>query len=191
MDAIETKRLFLDKWNVRKDAKALFAYATDPQVGPNAGWASHVTLKDSKIRIKKLFIPNNTWKITLRDEGVAIGSIGFEKDPRRIDVRGLELGYSLARKYWGKGIMTEAAFAVVDYAFKNTDVEIISITTSPHNERSKRVIEKLGFIYEGCLRYSYRIYDGSVRDTMVYSMTGEEWENVKKQTNKDECRQTP
>lgn len=130
---------------------------------------------------KKLFIPGNIRRITIKGEGVAIGSIGFEEDKRRVDVRSLELGYSLSEKYWGQGIMTEAGLAVIKYTFENTDVEVISITTAPKNERSKKVIEKLGFKYEGCLRHSYRIYDGRVRDTLVYSMMRQEWEEWEKE----------
>lgn len=96
-------------------------------------------------------------------------------------MRSLELGYSLSEKYWGQGIMTEAGLAVIKYTFENTDVEVISITTAPKNERSKKVIEKLGFKYEGCLRHSYRIYDGRVRDTLVYSMMRQEWEEWEKE----------
>lgn len=181
MKIIETQRLILDKWNVRRDAKALFKYAQNPNVGPNAGWAPHESLKESKLRIKKLFIPGNIRRITIKGEGVAIGSIGFEEDKRRVDVRSLELGYSLSEKYWGQGIMTEAGLAVIKYTFENTDVEVMSITTAPKNERSKNVIEKLGFKYEGCLRHSYRIYDGRVRDTLVYSMMRQEWEEWEKE----------
>ena len=75
MKIIETQRLILDKWNVRRDAKALFEYAQNPNVGPNAGWAPHESIKESKLRIKKLFIPGNIRRITIKGEGVAISSI--------------------------------------------------------------------------------------------------------------------
>lgn len=190
MDRLETKRLILDKWS-RKDARELFAYASTPNVGPLAGWKPHESVSESKMRIKKLFIPNGTWKIMLKDEaaddigkvfkskglktGVAIGSIGFEPDPRRPEIKARELGYALAEEYWGLGLMTEAGRAVIEYGFAKMELDVISIETAPDNVRSQRVIEKLGFKYEGTLRDSYLTFDEKVRDTRVYSILRSEW----------------
>ena len=179
MEKLETERLILDKWR-KKDARELFAYASSPNVGPLAGWKPHKSVKDSKMRIKKLFIPNGTWKITFREgmdcrPGVAIGSIGFEPDPKRPEIKARELGYSLAEEYWGMGLMTEAGRAVIDYGFSDMKLEVISIETAPDNVRSQRVIQKLGFKYEGTLRDSYLTIDDEVRDTLVYSILRSEW----------------
>ena len=215
MKRLETERLILDKWT-KKDARDLFAYASTPNVGPLAGWKPHETIGESKMRIKKIFIPNGIWKITLKDgmllsdlggapgadhynsdrsrdagegsgrdagegsgtkfkTGVAIGSIGFEPDNRRPEIKARELGYSLAEDYWGLGLMTEAGRAVIDYGFSAMDLQVISIETAPDNERSQRVIEKLGFKFEGCLRDSYLTIDDKVRDTFVYSILRSEW----------------
>ena len=208
MKRLETERLILDKWT-KKDARDLFAYASTPNVGPLAGWKPHETIGESKMRIKKIFIPNGIWKITLKDgvllsdlggaqgadiynsdrsrdagegsgakfkTGVAIGSIGFEPDNRRPEIKARELGYSLAEDYWGLGLMTEAGRAVIDYGFSAMDLQVISIETAPDNERSQRVIEKLGFKFEGCLRDSYLTIDDKVRDTFVYSILRSEWQ---------------
>ena len=174
MDRLETERLMLEKWS-KKDARELFAYASNPKVGPAAGWREHRSIGESKFRIKKIFIPNRIWKITMKDEGVAIGSIGFEPDQKRPEVRAMELGYSLAEEYWGRGIVPEAAEAVIDYGFRVVRLDIISIETAPDNLRSQRVIEKLGFVFEGNLRRSYRTIDDEVRDAYVYSILREEW----------------
>lgn len=193
MDRLETERLILDRWR-KKDARDLFAYASTPNVGPLAGWSPHRSVKESKMRIKKLFIPNGTWKIMLKEgavsgsdasngsnklrAGVAIGSIGFEPDPKRPEIKARELGYSLAEEYWGMGLMTEAGLAVIEYGFTKMELEVISIETAPDNARSRRVIEKLGFKYEGTLRDSYMTIDEVVRDTMVYSILKSEWEDA-------------
>jgi Acetyltransferases, including N-acetylases of ribosomal proteins len=176
VDTLETARLKLERWNVRRDAADLFAYAKNPNVGPNAGWAPHKTIRESRKRIRSIFIPNDTWKIVDKQTGRAIGSIGFSPDARRPRVRAAELGYSMSEEYWGLGLMTEAAQEVLRYAFQTLRYELVTITTNPANKRSQRVIEKLGFTYEGTLRYSYMIYDGSVRDTMCFSMFRSEWE---------------
>ena len=110
-----------------------------------------------------------------------MGSIGLERDRRREDVASREMGYSLGKAFWGKGYMTEAAKAVIDYAFtqEKEPIVILAICTGPDNQRSQRVIEKCGFVYEGRQRKGYHIYDGSDRDNLVYSMLREEWEQRK------------
>ena len=75
--------------------------------------------------------------------------------------------------------MTEAAKAVIDYAFKELDLVVLAICTGPENKRSQRVIEKCGFKFEGVQRKAYHTYDGADRDNLVYSMLREEWEALK------------
>ena len=72
--------------------------------------------------------------------------------------------------------MTEAAKAVIDYGFSKLELAVLAICTGPENKRSQRVIEKCGFSYEGRQRKGYRIYDGTDRDNLLFSMTREEWE---------------
>ena len=78
--------------------------------------------------------------------------------------------------------MTEAAKAVMDYAFKEMELVIMAVVTGPDNKRSQRVIEKCGFKYEGRQRKAYHIWDGSEegfdRDNLVYSILKEEWEGL-------------
>ena len=171
---LETERLRLELWKPR-DAEALFAYAKNPNVGPNAGWKPHANVAESRAIIRQLFMKDITWKIVYKETGEIIGSIGLENDKRRPGVKSKELGYSLAEHMWGNGIMTEAARAVLDYAYGELGCKIVSIVTSPNNERSQGVIRKLGFTYEGHERYVYKMYDGEVRDSLVYSMYPDEF----------------
>ena len=53
---------------------------------------------------------------------------------------------------------------------------MVAINTSVENQRSRRVIEKAGFVYEGMERRSNRIYDGTIQDLFIYSLMREEWE---------------
>lgn len=179
MDIIETKRLRLDQWS-KKDAEDLYQYAKNPAVGPAAGWKPHSDVKESKLIIKKVFIPADVWKIVLKETGKPIGTISFDIDKRRPNINSKELGYSLDQNYWNKGLMTEAADAVIEYGFNVLKLDIISITTGTDNLQSRRVIEKLGFRYEGTQRHSYRIYDNSIRDLMCYSLFKEEWLELQK-----------
>ena len=164
MRNIETERLLLTPWTMaEEDVEGLYEYASDPEVGPNAGWKPHADKAESAQIIKELFMPHEVWAIREKRTGKIMGSIGLEPDRRREDVASREMGYSL------------------DYAFtqEKEPIVILAICTGPDNQRSQRVIEKCGFVYEGRQRKGYHIYDGSDRDNLVYSMLREEWEQRK------------
>jgi len=177
MEIIQTERLRLTPWrDCEEDARELYAYAKNPDVGPNAGWKPHDSIEESRTIIRELFLKSNTWAIREKESDKVIGSISLEKDRRREDVNSMEMGYSLSKEYWGKGYMTEAAKAVMDYGFEKYGLVVMSICTSPLNRRSQRVIEKCGFKYEGLQRRGYHIYDGTDRDNLFFSILREEWE---------------
>lgn len=170
---IVTERLILRPWRI-EDASDLYEYACDPEVGRNAGWKPHESLEES-ISITDSFIHGEDiiFAIALPSEnGKVIGSIGLHMDDSRHlkSSRSLMLGYVLSRKYWGRGCMTEGTRAALKYAFTLPGVSMVTVRHYPHNVRSRRVIEKLGFTYEGTLRQASELYDGTVYDTCVYSM---------------------
>ena len=174
---LETDRLMLRMWT-KKDAPALFAYASDPDVGPNAGWKPHANEGESRMIINQLFRCNMTWAIVEKETGIIVGSIGFEEDRYRPHISSKEMGYSLAKDRWGRGYMTEAAKRLIRYGFEELKLDVLMIRTSETNTRSQRVIEKCGFTYEGTLRRAYRMYDNKLREVRCYSMLKEEYENL-------------
>lgn len=182
---LETERLILREWT-RKDAPALYAYAKNPNVGPRAGWKPHADVRESRTIITQLFLQNTTWAITLKEEAgcdvlpdTPVGSIGFEKDAYRPGIRSREMGYSLSEDCWGRGIMTEAARRLLRYGFEEMGLLSVMIRTGEANKRSQSVIRKCGFHYEGTLRQCYRMYNGEIRDSRVYSMLREEYEEMR------------
>lgn len=174
---LETDRLLLRGWK-RRDAQALYQYAKNPNVGPNAGWKPHASVRESRMIITQLFQQNTTWAITLKGEDIPIGSIGFEPDAYRPGIGSRELGYSLSEEFWGQGIMTEAARRLLKYGFTEMDLRSVMIRTGEANQRSQGVIRKCGFHYEGTLRQCYRMYNGEIRDSRVYSMLRGEYEEL-------------
>ena len=72
--------------------------------------------------------------------------------------------------------MTEAAKEVIRFGFEELGLDQIGICTGEANRRSQRVIEKCGFKYEGTIRRTYKVYDGTLRDSMIFSMLKEEYE---------------
>ena len=179
---LETERLILRMWK-KKDAPELYEYAKNPNVGPHAGWKPHESVHESRMIISQLFLTNMCWAIVDKETGKVIGSIGLEEDKFRPDVKSKELGYSLSEDYWKKGIMTEAAKRVIEHAFEDLRLDVLMIRTGDANLRSQRVIEKCGFAYEGTLRRTYRIYDGSIREVRCYSMLKEEYNKLYKGEN--------
>jgi len=89
------------------------------------------------------------WGITLLGENKIIGTIGFRWNPEK---HFANLGYDLNRKYWNKGIISEAIQVVLNYAFETEKIHRIEAFTSPYNFASHKVLLKNGFVKEGELR---------------------------------------
>lgn len=177
---IETDRLILRMWS-KKDAPAFYAYAKNPNVGPPAGWKPHESVQESKYIIANMLLANECWAITWKETGQLIGNIGLENDNFRPFIKSKELGYSLDEAFWGKGVMTEAAKALIKYSFETLKLDVLMIKTGIDNDKSQRVIEKCGFRYEGTLRRICRTHDGRYREVHCYSMLNEEYERFKEQ----------
>ena len=73
---METERILLRYWQ-ESDAEVLFKYASDPDVGPRAGWPAHKSVEDSREIIRTFFHNETTWAIVLKETGEDIGCIGY------------------------------------------------------------------------------------------------------------------
>jgi len=172
---IETPRLLLRPMRA-EDAPQLYAYASQPQVGPPAGWKPHESLAETQRVMREVFLgKDNVFAIVLRETGELIGSIGLTEDPRRRNQRACMIGYAIAVTRWGMGFATEAAEAALRYAFSETDAEIVTAYTYLFNERSQHVLEACGFTREGVLRRCEKRYDGIVFDCVSYSLLRSEY----------------
>lgn len=112
-----------------------------------------------------------TFAIVRRADGVLLGAIGIH--PREAHDRA-EIGYWIGKPYWGQGIATEAAGAVLDYGFGALELNRLYAYFFMRNPASGRVMQKLGMKYEGCLRQHVRKGDG-FEDLGVYGMLRDEW----------------
>lgn len=170
---MQTQRLLL-RPIVMEDAREVFAFSREQNVGPNAGWKPHASLRDTiEIMPKVLVGQQGVFGVVLKDTGILIGSIGLMPDVKRSNPRVRMLGYALSERCWGRGFTTEAARAVLHYGFETLHLDMISAYCYPQNERSQRVLAKCGFIYEGCLRQSELRYDGKTLDNLCYALTRE------------------
>lgn len=102
-----------------------------------------------------------------------MGSIGLIADSARQYGSVRSVGYSLGTAYWGRGYMTEALRAVTEYGFERMSLDLISATCYPDNARSRRVLEKCGFAYEGRLHRAELLWNGEVRDHLLFYLPHE------------------
>ena len=112
----------------------------------------------------------SVWAIEMKDSKKVVGSIGLHLDDKRPKVKARMVGFVLHPAFWGQSIIAEAVTEIVRYAFTELDVDIISGYHYPFNRQSGRVFEKCGFRYEGTLRMSSVIYDGTVLDNVCFSI---------------------
>lgn len=174
MKVLQTERMILRPWKV-DDLNDFYGYAKNPNIGPNAGWEPHKD-KDASLKILQSFIEKDeVWAIEFKENNMVIGSVGAHNDEKRKEINAKMIGYVLSEDYWGKGLMSEAVKEVIRYLFEEKKYDIVSCYHYPFNTRSKRVIEKCGFKYEGTLRSASKIYDGTIHDDVCYSITGAEY----------------
>ena len=149
---METSRIILRPWQ-DSDAPVLFKWASDPDVGPRAGWAPHKSVEESLEVIRTVFKDaTNTWAIELKETGEAIGAMGYGPscDCNLPSREGEPLtGYWVAKPYWNRGICTEALGLMIEHIRKTTDIKSLISGHFTDNPASGRVMEKCGFVPTG------------------------------------------
>jgi RimJ/RimL family protein N-acetyltransferase len=171
-DTFVTGRLLLRKPHM-DDAHAIFeTYAQDPEVIRYLVWKSHKNIQET---VQFLSACQQLWStgkdyayaITLTEEESLVGM--FSLHPMNLK---LEVGYVLARPYWGKGYMTEALRAVIDWALAQPDIVRVQAFCDVDNIASARVMEKAGMTREGLLR-RYILHPNisdAPRDSFIYAI---------------------
>ena len=148
---METERILLRPWR-ESDAEALYKYASDPEVGPKAGWPPHQSVAESREIIRTLFSGEGMWAVEWKETSEPIGCVGylpaFASNLKIADDQ-CEVGYWIARPFWGKGICTEAMRLVVDHCIQVKGFTTLWGSYFPDNPASGRVMEKCGFTDTG------------------------------------------
>ena len=172
---LQTQRLVLREF-AYEDWPAVHAYASDPEVtrymswGPNDEAASQGFVKTVIAQQGKLPRTAYDLAITLKINGQLIGGCGIYR--RRFQEG--EMGYCLHRAYWNKGYVTEAATALLEFAFSQEGFHRIYATCDPRNLGSARVMEKSGMRREGHMK-EHLYKDGQWRDSLLYAILDWEW----------------
>ena len=150
MRVMQTERLILRRWN-EGDAEDLYKYASDPDVGPIAGWPVHKSVEESLSVIRNVFSASECYAICLKEDGKAIGAIelklnGHTDMTERDDE--CEIGFWLGKPFWGRGIMPEAVREMLRHAFEDCGMNKVWAGYYEGNEKSRRVQEKCGFKFQ-------------------------------------------
>jgi RimJ/RimL family protein N-acetyltransferase len=151
---IETSRLRLRRLRA-SDEPDVIALDGDPEVmryvgSPPGPRPPHVTRERMRQWIGADHEPLGFWAVESRDDGRFLGLCALIRMPAGDDI---ELAYRLARAAWGQGMATEAAGALVDYAFGALELPKLVAVTYPENRASQRVLEKIGFARQGVIDY--------------------------------------
>lgn len=104
----------------------------------------------------------------LRENGRFLGGTGYHR--ARWEVPSLDIGYWMRTSETGKGYVREAVTALTRVGFAQLGLKRMVITCAATNDRSRRVAEACGYRFEGRLRNDDRLPDGSLRDTLVFSL---------------------
>ncbi len=167
---METDRIILRPWR-DSDAVVLYRWASDPDVGPRAGWAPHKSVEESLEIIRTVFKDaTNTWAIELKETGEAIGAMGYGPScDCNLPARDGEplAGYWVAKPYWNQGICTEALGLMIEHIRKTTEIKSLISGHFVDNPASGRVMEKCGFVPTGETVIDETQYRGADRPIRV------------------------
>ena len=167
--AIQTDRLLLRPL-AREDAADVFAYASNPNVSRYTTWRTHRSIAESDAFIEMVLArgeEEHTWAIRQRHAPAVVGVIEFA----RIAADEAQFHYVLAEPQWNRGLMTEAARAVLAWGLARYPmVRRVATCAMTQNVASQRVMEKCGLRFERTRIDTWEKFDDPV-EQRVYSMT--------------------
>lgn len=162
----------------REDLNSVYRIYSHRQSCLDCGVKPVRTLGQAQCLLEKIMENRDTFAIVLKKDLKTAGFISVSKDIHRYNRRRYMLGYILATEYRGQGIMPVAVKRVLHHAFFNLGADVVSAACFTDNKASQRVLEKCGFVSEGCLRKEFARYDGQVLDSLMYSMLYEEYKEL-------------
>ncbi|GAA2583057.1 GNAT family protein [Dactylosporangium fulvum] len=173
---LETDRLILRRFRAG-DAPALAAYRSDPDVARYQSWDAPFPLGDAiafVAEVAHLDPEREGWfqyAVEARDTGELVGDVGVNRGDGG---RQAELGFTLAPEHQGRGYATEAVRRIVDFLLVEEGLHRVHATLDARNERSARLLERLGFRREGlCVQASW--WKGEWTDDLFYAVLASEW----------------
>lgn len=177
--AFETQRLILRRIRM-SDYSDMYEYSSDPDVTRYLTWYPHKTIDESREYAEYLQKRYNDgkffdWGIEYKDNQKFVGTCGFTTI--NLPNNQAEVGYVLSKNYWGQGIIPEALQIIMDFGFNYLGFDKIDARFLDGNERSCKVMKKMGMDFEKVLYNSMHI-KGDYRTVHTYSITREKFNSL-------------
>jgi ribosomal-protein-alanine N-acetyltransferase len=177
LPTLETSRLVL-RHPAPADSADLFAVFSDPEV--MRYWSDlpmrapqdaddYIAQIDAHFHERDLF----QWAVEQRTTARVVGTctlLNVSTAHQRA-----EIGFALGRRHWGQGLATEVVHALLSFAFETLTLHRLEADVDPRNERSLRLLERLGFQREGYLRERYFV-GGERQDTVLLGLLRRDWQ---------------
>lgn len=174
---IETERLILRKFKLIDVEDMYNNWANDDDVTRYITWATHKSMEDTE-KVVAEYVNDSVrdnyyhWCIVLKETNEAVGSIGAFR--LYDDLELFEVGYCIGKRFWNKGITTEAMNAILKFFFEEVGVNRIEARHDTKNPASGKVMSKSGLQLEGILRQAGKNNSG-ICDSAVYAILKEDW----------------
>ncbi len=176
---IKTQRLVLRRFTVQ-DAQAMYNnWAKDERVTKFLTWPVHKSPEATKelLEIWCADYKRDDWyQWAIEFEGEVIGSISVVRVSEEND--SAEIGYCIGYDFWGKGIVTEAAKAVIDFLFSEVNANRVVICHAVKNPASGKVAQKCGLSFEGTHKEEFKSQWGEFLDMSYYGVVRKDYEKL-------------
>jgi [ribosomal protein S5]-alanine N-acetyltransferase len=171
------------------DAASLYAYLRDPVVTELTSYPV-VSIPMVEAMIERSLSrwaagELSKWGIALQHDDQIVGTCGFN-DWSKVH-RWAEVAFDLAQAHWGKGLIRQALDAVLQWTYRQDQVDRVHAFVRVDNKRSQRLLERSRFVREGCLR-SYRVCRGQPHDFYLYGLLRSDWATAEQPVGADEAR---
>jgi ribosomal-protein-alanine N-acetyltransferase len=178
---INTDRLTIRRVQ-KSDASDLFELCRRPETSRFSMWSPHESINETKeyisFRISQLKKKQCTFFVVeLKETGRVIGTGSYVSIDENYKVA--EIGYSILSDFWNNGFGTEVASALTGFAFDRIGVQRVFARVLPQNEASARVLEKIGFVFEGTHKKEF-YYNGIISDVLVFAITDDEFYSLER-----------
>ena len=161
----------------RTDAPALYDYLRNPLVTERTSFPviTMPMVEGMITRVQQRWAEGelSKWGLARAEDDLLVGTCGFNEWSR--PHRWAEIAFDLAQDQWGKGVMHKAIKALLDWTFEHDQIDRVHAYVRVDNQRSACLLERHGFLREGCLR-SYRICRGEPHDFSIYGLLRTDWQ---------------
>ena len=175
---IETERLILRRFTMDDVPDAYNNWKSDPDVAKYMQWDAQTDIEQTKDYFMRYYIGNYEkhdyyrWAIALKEDNKVIGSVGFHISSEYDSIA--DVSYALGKRFWNKGIMSEALTAVVSHALNVVGINRLEAFHAVSNPGSGRVLQKAGMKFEGHARQKYRNRHRGFEDCDMYAILRED-----------------